>query len=206
MVKPVIKGSSNVLVNLPDLIQYGSKPSREIEKDPTLLEKLYGSFRSFDDFVTYPPNQVFIGNMMPEELENYERPWTDKKVPDAKRFSKWGEIVPEEEFYGWMKIADMFSLVWLEEGFLNEVVIPALKNHPLITEDDLEKIQKANLELSKIESKIADDTAIPLYFNEKRLAGCVEQGNNEDKYQTPEIMLENLSNKASGIITGRIRQ
>ena len=138
MIKPVIKGTSNVLVNLPDLIRYGSKPSREIEKDPELLERLYGSFRSFDDLVAYPPNQVFIGNMMPEELYDYERPWTDKKAPNANRFSEWGEIVPEEEFYGWMKIGDHFNMVWLESDFLETTLLPALTKHPLISEEDLE--------------------------------------------------------------------
>ena len=202
MIKPVVKGASNVLINLPDLIRYGSKPSREIQKHPDLLKSLYGSFRSFDDVVAYPPNQVFIGNLAPDELREYERPWTDKKAPGAKRFSEWGEIVPEEEFYGWLKIADMFNMVWLEQGFLKEVILPALTSHPLINEDDLAKIG-AGAQVEEIESKLKANAAIPLFFNETLLVGCIEQGNNEDKYQTPEIMLENLSNKASGIIVMR---
>jgi len=203
MTKPVIKGAANILIHLPDFIRYGSKPEREIHKDPGLLDKLYDSCRCFDDAVAYPPNQVFIGNMRPEALLSYERPWTDKRVPEAKRFSRWGEIVPEEEFYGWLKIADQFNLVSLERGFLENVVKPELAKHPYITEDDLKHIEKGGVDGTVITEKIEAGIAIALNVGKDRTVGCVEYGNPEDKYQTPEIMLENLSNKASGIIALR---
>ena len=200
--KPVIKGSSNVLVHLPDIIQYGSKPEREIAKNPELLDQLYDSYRSFDDLVAYPPNQVFIGNMRPEELYEYERPWTDKKVPEASRFSFCGEITPEEEYYGWLKMADLFNMVFIEKDFFVNTVKAKLAKHPLITEEDLEKLgEGADFEL--IKSKVDEGLACPLYFGKGNLIGCVEQGNPSDKAQRPEVMLENLTNKASGIIALR---
>lgn len=201
-ITPVIKGSSNILINLPDLVRYGSKPEREIEKDPDLLDRLYEHFRSFDDLVAYPPNQVFIGNLRPEALYGYERPWTDKKTHGANRFSESGEIVPEEEYFGWLKLADMFSLVSLENGFLSEVIKPKLAALDLIVKDDIEKLGDG-FSAVEIEAKTAAGIAIPLYFKKTRLVGCVEQGNPNDKVQTPGVMLENLTNKASGIIALR---
>jgi len=199
---PVIKGSSNILINLPDIVRYGSKPGREIAKDPELLDRLYAHFRKFDDLVAYPPNQVFIGNLRPEALNGYERPWTDKKVQGADRFGEFGEIVPEEEYFGWLKLADMFSLVSLEKGFLADVIKPKMAAHHLIGENELEKLVDG-FTSAEIEAKTDAGAAIPLYYEKTRLVGCVEQGNPNDKVQTPIVMLENLTTKASGIIALR---
>jgi len=202
MSKPVIKGATNIIVHVPDLIRYGSKPEREIKKDPEKLDMIYKNVRSFEEAVAYPPNQVFIGNLRPNALLEFERPWTDKKVSNAKRSSYWGEIISEEEFYGWLKIADLFNLVLLEQGFLNQKIIKALENHHLISEGDLKHIG-SGFSLDEIQKKIEEGIACPLYYKKDQLVGCVQQGHSEDKYQTPEIMLENLSNKASGIIALR---
>src|SRR5690606_31386241 len=101
----------------PSLVRYGSKPIREIEKNKNLLNDILTNLRNFEEAVAYPPNQVFIGNMRPEQLKEYERPWTNVRLENASRFSEWGEILPETEFYGWLKIADQFNLVFLEENF-----------------------------------------------------------------------------------------
>jgi hypothetical protein len=39
----------------------------------------------------------------------------------ASRFGKYGEIMPQVEFYGLMKVSDAFDLVLLEKGFTAEV-------------------------------------------------------------------------------------
>ena len=54
--------ASFVLEHVPDLVRYGSKPSRE----PAQLEALDAALRSYDEAVAYAPNQVFIGNLEPE--------------------------------------------------------------------------------------------------------------------------------------------
>ncbi|MCR4442836.1 MAG: glycine/sarcosine/betaine reductase complex component C subunit beta [Peptococcaceae bacterium] len=199
---PVIKGAAYVIAHVPSLVRYGSKPEREIAKNPQVLFSILSSLRSFEDAVAYPPNQVFIGNLRPDKLYEYERSWSDKKVPGARRFSRWGEILPETEFYGWLKIADVFNLVHLEERFLQEEVKRRLAAHPLIGEEDL-KCLGCGVRLPDIEKKIADGVAQPLYVDKERLIGCVEQGHEEDRFLTPQILLENLCNKASGIVALR---
>ncbi len=67
------------------------------------------------------PNQVYIGNMTPEELAEHPQPWYDKPLEDASRFGKYGEIMPEDEFIGLMKIIDTFDLVKLTKEFTEEV-------------------------------------------------------------------------------------
>ena len=68
MVIPVVKGVSYFLAHVPSMIRHGSKPSREIEKNPSLLSPILDHLLSFDQAVTYPPTQVFIGNLDPDDL------------------------------------------------------------------------------------------------------------------------------------------
>lgn len=202
MATPVIKGASYVITHTPSLVRYGSKPVREIEKNKYILEDILANLRSFDDAVTYPPNQVFIGNMRPELLKDYERPWTNVKIENADRFSPWGEILPEDEFYGWLKIADKYNLVFLEENFLNNQVRAKLESHPLITSEDINALGKG-VNVNEINEKLAESDALPLYINKNQLVGVFLAGHDEDKFLSAHILLENLCNKASGIVAMR---
>ena len=47
--------------------------------------------------------------------------------------------MPEEEFYGMVKICDAFDLIWLEEEF-TATVRTALARHPHITPADLSRL------------------------------------------------------------------
>ncbi|MBW1800218.1 MAG: glycine reductase, partial [Deltaproteobacteria bacterium] len=94
-VNPVLKDVSYFLGHVPGLIRHGSKPSREIPKTPELLENFLGHLRTFDEAVSYPPNQVFIGNMDPDDLVHIADPWYQHPVPDASRWGEFGEIMPE---------------------------------------------------------------------------------------------------------------
>ena len=66
--RPVVKGVSYFLAHVPSMVRHGSKPSREIGKDPSLLTPVLGHLWTFNDAVAYPPNQVFIGNLDPDDL------------------------------------------------------------------------------------------------------------------------------------------
>jgi hypothetical protein len=198
---PVVKGTSFVITHTPSLVRYGSKTIREINKDDQLLATILTNLRSFEDAVAYPPNQVFIGNMRPDLLKEYERPWTDKKVEGADRYSPMGEIMPEVEFYGFLKIADHYDLISLESNFLLEEVKMNIENHPLTQQDDIEQLGHGE-SLIEIQEKI-DQGAIPLYVDKDRLIGCIQDGHSEDKFLTAHILLENLCNKASGIVAMR---
>jgi hypothetical protein len=202
MIAPVVKGASFVITHTPSLVRYGSKPVRELEKNPQVLEQILTNLRSYDDAVSYLPNQVFIGNVRPGVLKEYERPWTNFKIDGAERYSKFGEILPEEEFYGWLQIADKYNLISLEESFVNNFVKPSLEKHPLITSEDLEMLGKG-VEIQVIEEKLSSGHSLPLHFNKDQLIGVIEAGHDEDKFLSAHILLENLANKASGIVAMR---
>ncbi|WP_134703268.1 glycine/sarcosine/betaine reductase complex component C subunit beta [Ammoniphilus sp. YIM 78166] len=199
---PVIKGASFVLTHTPSLVRHGSKPMRELEKNPELLDQIHAHLRSYEAAVAYPPNQVFIGNMRPDELRKLEGPWHQSKVLEAKRFSPSGEIMPEDEFYGWLKISDEYNLVLLEEGFVSEIKFK-LEQHPLIEASDLGRLGQG-VSLAVIEDRIQNEHhTIPLYVNRTQLIGCVITGHEEDENLAGHIILENLSNKASGVVAMR---
>ncbi len=201
MITPVVKGASFVITHTPSLVRYGSKPLRDIEKNPGVLEEILTNLRSFEDAVNYLPNQVFIGNLRPEILKEYERPWTKAKL-NAGRFSDYGEILPEVEFYGWLKIADRFNLISLEEQFTEQQLKPKLQQHPLLIKEDIELIGNGS-SIKVIQEKLSSKHSLPLYYQNSQLIGVIETGHEEDKFLSAHILLENLANKASGIVAMR---
>ncbi|MBC7105951.1 MAG: glycine reductase, partial [Firmicutes bacterium] len=167
---PVVKGTAYVLVHVPDLVRYGSKPTREIAKNKALLSALVAHLRDYSRAVTYPPHQVFIGNMRPAELWDLERPWFEKEARVTSRFGPLGEIMPQEEFYGWLKVADEFDLVFLTEDYVAGIKQPFTK-HPLVTPDDLVRLGGGVPE-ARIEHEVGQNGALPLYSGGRRV-GCV---------------------------------
>ena len=107
----VVKGVGYAMVHLPDFVRYGSKPVRDIESDRSILDKVNTSVRSYEDALKYAPNQVFVGNLHPDDLKNVPKPWYQNLLGNADRKGKFGEIYPEDEFYAWLKIADDFNLI-----------------------------------------------------------------------------------------------
>jgi hypothetical protein len=199
---PVITGVSYFLAHLPSMIRCGSKPYRELKHAPSLLSPMMSHLRTFDQAVAYPPNQVFIGNLDPDELWNFPSPWYKNPVPNASRWGKFGEIMPEDEFYGVLKICDQFGLIMLEEGFLQEIA-SKLKLHPLFNEEDIQKLGKG-VHKAIIEKKLDEKDVLPLFLLGKRLVGCMMRprgdGAEEDDNLVPNIMIENLSARASGVM------
>ena len=200
-VTPVVKGVSCFLAHVPSMIRHGSKPSREIQNDPSLLTPILDHLHTFDRAVAYPPNQVFIGNLDPDDLWHISSPWYQNLIPDASRWGAFGEIMPEEEFYGMLKICDEFELILLEDGFRQEVA-SRLKDHPLFNAEDIQKLDKG-VSLEQIERTLSEGHAMPLYIKGDRLVGCLQRGHEEDASLVPEVLVENLSARASGVMTLR---
>ena len=196
---PVVKGVSYVLAHAPDLVRYGSKPTREIPKEPELLKKINSHLRSYQEAMAYPPHQVFIGAMRPEKLWEIERPWFQHPHDWAQRFGPYGEVMPQSEFYGLMKMVDDFELCRLEENFAAKVR-PLLKEHNLFNDDDLEKLGPG-FPAEHLQKEIAGG-ALPLYEGND-LVGCMRSGHEEDENLNAAILLENLACKASGILALR---
>ena len=113
---PVIRAVTLVLAHVPHFARYGSKPLREIPRDADALPQIEAALRSYDAARDYAPHQVFIGNLRPEALTEIAKPWYAHTQP-AERFGPYGEILPEDEFYGLMALADQFDLFRLERDF-----------------------------------------------------------------------------------------
>jgi len=197
----VIRDYSYVLIHVPDFVRYGSKPYRDIMENGgpggELEKVIYDNVRSFDEVVAYPPNQVFIGNMDPDQLNNVPQFWFKHPIVEAKRFGKFGEIMPEGEFYGWLKIADDFDLIWLLPDFVQQVRQKMIVN-PFLSESDIEKLGKG-VSIEKIKEKIQSDAALPLYYDSD-LVGAIRRDHDQDDSLKARILLENLLAKASGAL------
>jgi betaine reductase len=99
--------ASFVLEHVPDLVPYGSKPSRE----PGTLGPLTAALRSFDEAVAYPPNQVFLGNLRPEDLWDRPREWWRHPVTGASATGASGDLMDQRAFYDLLAEVDGFDLM-----------------------------------------------------------------------------------------------
>jgi len=70
----VVKGTSFVLVHTPNIMTEAGTTftlEKAENKNTEFLQRAPQFVRSYEQCVGYPPNQVFIGNMDPEELETF---------------------------------------------------------------------------------------------------------------------------------------
>ena len=107
--RAAVVAASLVLEHVPDLVRYGSKPSRE----PAQLDAIAGALRSFDEAVAYPPNQVVVGNLAPEDLWELPRPWWKHPADGAAPAGSWGDVMEQPRFLELMGSVDRFDLVRL---------------------------------------------------------------------------------------------
>jgi hypothetical protein len=198
---PVIRGVRYFLAHTPGIVRHGSKPSRDLLAEPGLSLALAAHLRSYQEAAAYPPHRAFLGDIYPPDLSQYSRPWFSA-LGDASRWRSHGELMPEEEFYGLMKMCDAFDLLWLEEGFAREVA-RALAKHPLVTETDVQPVQEGH-PYSHIEARTSDSAeALPLALRDGRIIGCISRAHEQDASLAPEVLLENLACKASAAMALR---
>jgi hypothetical protein len=122
LVSAAIHSCSLVLAHAPDLVRHGSKPTRE-----EAAEQIAPRLRSFEEALRYPPHQVFLGNLRPEELWEIERPWW-AHPGDAKRDGPFGVFVDEEELYRRLEAADQFQLLRLDGREAADGSLPIYRN------------------------------------------------------------------------------
>jgi len=193
----IIKEASYVIVHIPDFVQYGSKPIRDIEENPDVRKELYSHLRSYEDAINYVPHQVFIGNNHPDELYDVPKPWYEHLLKDGKRNGPFGEIMPEDEFYGWMKVGDDFDLLWLDPQFIEQIK-DKFASHPFVREAWIKKLGQGKAP-EKIKEIIEQGAALPVYFNGK-LVGSLRRDHEKDDTLKAEVLMENLVAKASGAL------
>jgi betaine reductase len=126
MPEAALLGAAYALFHVPDLVRYGSKPSREIARDPAQLDAIAAHLRSYASTVAYPPNQAFIGNLAPEALERIERPRFRQPMESARAEGEFGRILDQAMFYTRLAEADDFHLV-----SLNQTAEPPAHSAPL---------------------------------------------------------------------------
>ena len=199
-VAPVIRGVSLCLVHVPDLVRYGSKPTRDIPKNPELQGRLDEHKRTYDEAVRYPPNQVFIGNLRPDALWDSPQPWFDNPVDEAKAEGPHGEIWGEADFYCLMKACDDHDILWLSDAFVSRAR-EQFSAREVVGTSDLERLGSGKA-LANIETEIATGAALPISLDGE-VVGCLRQGHPEDASLDAGILLENLASKASGVLALR---
>lgn len=199
---PVIKGASYALIQAADMVIHQGTTQiseRLMHPDSEHLQKLPSHLRKFEDAVKYPPNQVYIGNIESDTLGDIPKPWYENLVADAERFGTFGEIMPQDEFYGLMKVADVFDLVVLEGNFQKEVK-DKLTAHPVMGDmKELEKLDKSPASIEDIEKLIDKGIAEGMYSDGK-LIGCVKRAHEFDQALSQHVLFENLVSKASAAV------
>jgi len=191
---PVISAASAVLAHVPGLCRHGSKPSRELPRNPEVQAQFLGSLRTFEQAVAYAPHQAFLGALHPRQLP--QRPWAGVAPNGEGRFAGVGELMPEDEFLGLLASVDDFDLVKLgaqEAGVFAE----RLGRHPLAEHFDLERVAAAG---GDAEAIAAEPGALGLHLGADRLAGAFRRGHESDAALTADVLLENLAGKASAAL------
>lgn len=202
---PVIKGSSYTLAFTPDMIIHnGTTQTTEmvVNPDSEYLKELPKHYRSYEEVVSYIPNQVYIGNATYEDLGNTAFPFYDKKWEGAREDGAFGCIIGEEEFYAAIRICDVFELVFLEPAFA------ARAKEKLAKRDMFTEVQLAGLVSEKtlasreeLERLVREEHAEGLYINQTEIVGAVKRAHDVDINLSAHVMLENLVSKASNVIS-----
>ena len=190
---PTIRGIACVISHTPGLLRYGSKPTRELTREPALFEKMRPRLRSFDDAVAYGPNQVFIGNHEPEWLWSVPEPWWQHGDEGARTTGPAGRIVGEDAFWGLLHMADDFGILEIDKARL-ERSRDLLRDSGLFADAELERAVRAS---SATASSVG---ALTLHAADGAPIGHIANGYPGDSSQTADILLENLACKASGAL------
>lgn len=196
---PVIKAAANVLVHCPNMMMdHGTTLTQEKAKNPDSdYMKSIGNFvRSYEESVSYAPNQVFIGNMKPSDLSKVSAPWYKNPV-EPKTDGKFGQIMTEVDFYGLMKICDRFELVELSSDAA-PVIKENLQATEMFSEAQLSLLDKS-MPVSEIQAMVDKHIALGLYDGD-RLLGCVREAHESDPNLSSHVVFENLVTKASGVL------
>lgn len=200
---PVIKGASYSLFHTPEMtVHQGSNQTTERYTNPNSehFKNLQKSLRSFDEFVKYPPNQVYIGNVKPDMLKCHKRPWYEHPLEVASTDGPFGAIYTEEELIALVKVVDVFDLVVLEEDFQAGAKVKLKNKQELqIIDKLLSKLDTKGEKFLELERMVNEDHAEGMYYS-GRLVGCVKKAHAFDAVLTAHVMFENLVSKATAVV------
>lgn len=201
MKNSVIKGAGYILVHTPDMVLHNGTTQtteRIVNPDSEYLKQIKAHLRPYERVCAYYPNQTYIGNVTPFELAEVKGPWQDIDCPKKDRYGKFGEIMPQDEFYLLVQAVDEFELVFLDKEFVAQTK-PKLDGHPVIGSYILNRIHEG-IEHEKISHMVDDLGAEGLYMDDQ-LVGCVKQAHDIDVNLSAHVMAENLVSKASSVLS-----
>ena len=192
MREPAILNSSYALAHAPDLVRYGSKPVRELDRDPSLLAPMTEALRPWEEVVGYPPNQVFVGNLQPDDLASIPRPWYRNRVEPAGTSGPFGRMITQAALYGLMKLCDDFDLLTIDEE-LADVARADLVGF------DHRRDRIVGVDSSELKRIIDRGDGLALY-HEGRVAGFIRTAHHQDASLSASVLLENLVCKATAVL------
>lgn len=197
----VIQKVGYALAHTPSLLEHHGSlatQTRQTHPDDAYLTQIKNHLRPFDEVVSYPPNQCYIGNITPDELGKIEKPWF--KTPGSdKAEGKYGEIVSETIFYTVLDYVDVFELVSFTEEFITKAKKEA-SSHKILKNLELFARTKV-LTDAELKKAIEEHHAAALHQDGK-VVGCVRQAHDLDVNLSSHVMLENLSTKATAVLAG----
>ena len=199
--KSVIKGAGYILAHTPDMVIHNGTTQtteRIVNPDGEYLKELPKHLRSFEQVLAYYPNQVYIGNLTPDDLAAVEQPWCDKTCPVADRYGKFGQIMPQEEFLLLMQACDVFDLVKMDRAFVAKYK-PALAANPMIDETIMARVNDG-VDAAEIARLVSEEHSEGLYDHDE-LVGCVNRAHDIDVNLSAHVMHENLVSKASSVLS-----
>lgn len=197
----VLAATSYVLVHVPDMVLHnGSTQTTERTVNPgsAYLEALPKHIRSYDQALTYAPNQAYIGRITPQQLAQREQPWYPQPLEGAERYARYGEIMPQDEFLLLLQICDVFDLAFLSRDFVDRTK-PALAKHPLMSQEILDRL-KEGVDDEQIAHFVNNEHAEGLY-HQGELVGYVKRAHDVDVNLTAHVVHENLVSKASSVLS-----
>lgn len=209
---PVLRNTAYCLAHVPDWVRFGSKPRRELRRDPGLEEPLGLALRSFAECVAYPPNQVFIGSLAPDELGRLPRPWFEPPALDPaptadaleqRRHGPFGEIVDSALMTALVAHADVLEPPLVELTPVGAELLRArLAKHPYFGKQPWRERSVPEAEVCAHLASEAED-ALPLRVGDL-LVGAFRRDRRaegrEDENLVAYHLLENLCVKASGAL------
>ena len=197
----IIKATSYTLFHAPDMVIHNGATQvteRLVNPESEYLLEISKNLRSYEDVCKYLPNQAYIGNLTPSELEEYAQPWVNTPSTFESTTGKFGQIMSEEELYLVIQACDVFEIMFLEETFVT-MAKKKLAQNVIMTDDFMARV-KDGVPQSEIDKKTNEEHGEGLYFN-GALVGVVVRGHDVDTNLSAHILHENLVSKATGVIS-----
>jgi hypothetical protein len=193
MPEVVVSGASQVLAHVPHLASHGSKPRRELPKDPAVAEAFARALRSFEEALGYPPHQAYLNAIHPRDLP--ARPYPRAQAAAESRFAPAGELMPEHEMLGLMACLDQFGLIALSADTADQAA-EALARHPLGKRFDLDALERARAD---VEAVAAETGNLPVAAGDGLLAAA-RTAQADDESLAAVVLLDNLATKATATL------